>query len=103
MTSFIPFSIDGIGGHTVVRWVERGEGTMTMPFFGQMVQQRLAAGARRRITGLDALVASQGPDPVGLVLHLSRCGSTLLMQTLVHAGCIAPISEAGSSVSKREK
>jgi hypothetical protein len=94
MASFIPFSIDEIGGRTVVRWIESGAGTASMPFFAQLVRQRLAAGARRRITGLDALYTSQGPDPVGLVMHLSRCGSTLLMQSLAHAGCIAPISEA---------
>ena len=93
MTAFIPFSIDVVGGRNLVRWVKRADADAT-PFFSQMTRERVSSGAPQRVTPLDTLLTFQGPDPVGLVLHLSRCGSTLLMQSLAHAGCIAPISEA---------
>jgi hypothetical protein len=94
MAAFTPFSIDVVGGRSVVRWVTRADATATQPSFSQMMRERVSSGAPQRVTSLDALLTAQGPDPVGLVLHLSRCGSTLLMQSLTYAGCIAPISEA---------
>jgi hypothetical protein len=94
MSSFIPISIDVVGRRNVVRWIERPDTFAPQPFFAQMVRERLASGVPQRVTLLDILLTAQGPDPRGLVMHLSRCGSTLLMQSLAHAGCIAPISEA---------
>ncbi len=94
MAAFVPFSIDRVGGRSVVRWVTRADATATQPFFSHMMRERVASGAPQRVTPLDTLFTVEGPDPVGLVLHLSRCGSTLLMQALAHAGCVAPISEA---------
>jgi hypothetical protein len=94
MAAFIPFSIEVIDGRSAVRWIERDAAPTAMPFFAQMIRERLASGARQRVTRLEALLTAPGPDPVGLVVHLSRCGSTLLMQALAHAGCIAPTSEA---------
>jgi hypothetical protein len=92
--AFIPFSIDVVDGRTLVRWIEWSDGEATPPFFAQMIRERRASGAPERVSPLDALLTSQGPSPAGLVLHLSRCGSTLVMQSLAHAGCIRPISEA---------
>jgi hypothetical protein len=94
MAAFIPIAIDVIGGRSVVRWIERDVAGTTAPFFAQMTRVRLLSGARQRVTSLESLLTARGPDPAGLVLHLSRCGSTLLMQSLAHAGCIASISEA---------
>jgi hypothetical protein len=91
--AFIPFSIEVIDGRSVVRWIERDRAPNTLPFFAQMIRERVACGARQRMTGLDALHTANGPDPVGLVTHLSRCGSTLAIHSLAQAGCIAPISE----------
>jgi glycosyl transferase family 1 len=92
--AFIPFSIEVIRGRSVVRWIECGRAPTTLPFFAQMIKEQLASGAGQRVTGLDALHASTGPDPAGLVMHLSRSGATLVMQSLAQAGCVAPISEA---------
>jgi hypothetical protein len=94
MTAFVPFSIEALGDRSVVRWIMRGDAPATPPFFAQMQRERVASGAPQRVTPLDSLLDVEGPDPVGLVMHLSRCGSTLLMQSLAHAGCVAPISEA---------
>jgi hypothetical protein len=94
MAGFVPISIDVVGGRSVVRWIERADTAAAPPFFAQMIAERLACGARQRVTALDALHTVHGPNPAGLVMHGSRCGSTLLMQSLAHAGCIAAISEA---------
>jgi hypothetical protein len=93
MAPFIPISIDVVGSRSVVRWIERDDAPAP-PFFAQMIRERVASRARHRVTPLDALLDVHGRDPDGLVMHLSRCGSTLLMQSLAHAGCIAPVSEA---------
>jgi hypothetical protein len=91
--TFVPISIDVVGTRTVVRWVERPDAS-PMVSFAQRTRAWLASGARQRVTSVDELLAVDGPDPAGLVMHLSRCGSTLLMQSLTDGGCIAPISEA---------
>jgi hypothetical protein len=93
MPAFIPISIDAIGTRSVVRWIERPDAPPTTPFFAQMTRELLASGVRQRVTPVDALLDVEGRDPAGLVMHLSRCGSTLLMQTLSHAECIAAVSE----------
>jgi hypothetical protein len=93
-STFIPISIDVVGARSVVRWIERPDAPSTMPSFARMTRELLDSGARQRVTPIDALFTAEGRDPVGLVAHLSRCGSTLLMQSLAHGGCIAPVSEA---------
>jgi len=94
MAAFIPCSIEVVDGRNLIRWIERSDVEAMPPFFAQMVRDHRASGARQRVTPLDALLTSEGPPPAGLVLHLSRCGSTLLTQSLAEAGCVAPISEA---------
>jgi hypothetical protein len=92
--TFIPMSIDIVGKRSVVRWIERPPTLPAAPFFSQLVRTLFASGARQRVTPLDALLTVEGRDPVGLVMHMSRCGSTLLMQCLATAGCVTPVSEA---------
>jgi hypothetical protein len=94
MSAFIPISIDVVGTRTVVRWIERPDVPSTTPFFLQMTRELLASGARQRVTPVDALFTAHGRDPAGLVMHMSRCGSTLLMQSLALSGCVAPVTEA---------
>jgi hypothetical protein len=93
-SSFIPISIDVVGARSVVRWIERPDAPSTMPSFARMTHALLASGARQRVTPLEALLTVEGSNPVGFVAHLSRCGSTLLMQSLTVGDCIAPVSEA---------
>ncbi|MFL6241302.1 MAG: sulfotransferase family protein [Actinomycetes bacterium] len=69
------------------------------PFFDLSVQRCLAAPGRllfRRRTGVDsvgsaAAAASRRPD--GLVLHMSRCGSTLVARMLTARGDTLALSE----------
>jgi hypothetical protein len=93
MAAFIPISIDVVGRRSVVRWIERADAPTTLPFFAQMTRELVASGARQRVTPLDAFLSAGGRDPAGIVMHMSRCGSTLLMQSLARGGCIAPVSE----------
>jgi hypothetical protein len=93
-SAFIPISIDAVGSRHVVRWVERPDAPSAMPFFAQMAAELENAGARQRLTPLETLHEVEGRDPGGFVFHQSRCGSTLLMQSLAQGGCILPVSEA---------
>jgi len=92
--TFVPYSIDVVGARSVVRWIERPDTPSPTPSFARVTRALLAAGARQRLTPIDALLAVEERDPAGLVLHQSRCGSTLLMQALAHAGCISAVNEA---------
>lgn len=75
------------GGVPVVDWCGFGETRLSAPFFDQSVHE-----ARQRdpaaVCRTDAGVLTRLPDdgsavrPAGLIFHLSRCGSTLLAQTL---------------------
>jgi hypothetical protein len=111
LSGFIPISIDRVGARSVVRWMARPDASSLTPFFSQMTAAMLESGARQRITPTDALADARGRDPAGMVLHQSRCGSTLLMQSLAIAGCVAPVSEptpvnqllAWSDIPEQEK
>jgi hypothetical protein len=94
MNGFIPYSIDVVDRRALVRWVEARADQPPSPFFAPMVQGLLASGMAQRITSLDALLDAPDLDPVGLVLHQSRCGSTLVTQTLAESGVVASVSEA---------
>lgn len=72
-----------------VEWAFFGDLALTDPFFEQSIGAALRHPASllfRRHTSLDALQppADSEPDlaPAGFVFHVSRCGSTLVAQTL---------------------
>lgn len=72
-----------------IDWAFLGERRFVEPFFEQSVTDALRHPARilfRRKTGLEALdpLADTLPDlsPSGFIFHVSRCGSTLVAQTL---------------------
>ena len=69
--------LDGAGSHVELH--DLGASALRAPFFEQEVRAR---GDVLRL-GLDELEALPGAtDPAGLVLHCSRCGSTLLSRLL---------------------
>ena len=83
-----------------VRWVYTGTRPFAEPFFEDSIRMALWKPFARMFrieTTLDELCRRAGDaraqDPAGFILHVSRCGSTLVSQMLAAAG-FAVISEA---------
>jgi GNAT superfamily N-acetyltransferase len=89
---WLPIHVLARNGDTVVECFDAGEMRLTDPFFVQTFQRaqhrhEIDPGRYgRRFGPLDELVAdaerAPGLAPAGFVLHMSRCGSTLLSQML---------------------
>jgi hypothetical protein len=85
----------------VVDWCRMGQQRFDDPFFAQTIDRALQRPFNqvfRRRTRLDDLGAALGGAnalrPAGLIFHLSRCGSTLVAQTLAVLPGSAVLSEA---------
>lgn len=87
LARWTPIKLDFSAPTPAVVWADLSGERFVEPFFDQTVA-RWAAGPRARPlvkTGLEALVALDGEpslEPVGMVFHLSRCGSTLVSRLL---------------------
>jgi hypothetical protein len=90
--SMMPFAIMG-GPSADVLWIDLTGRDMQEPFFEQTVQEARLAGARVVRTHLDALQGARGLRPSGFLFHVSRCGSTLLMNMLKQSPRVTAVSE----------
>jgi ribosomal protein S18 acetylase RimI-like enzyme len=89
---WLPIHIQPRRPCALVDWFDAGQERLVDPFFVQAFQRVEAKGSRspgrpvRRMGSIDELVAeaadAPGLAPSGFVLHMSRCGSTLLSQML---------------------
>ncbi|MES3101665.1 hypothetical protein [Sphingomonas faeni] len=76
------------GGVPALDWAWFGSERLADPFFVETVQRvasRPLSLMLRTRTSLEALAgddATRGPEPAGFIYHMSRCGSTLVAQTL---------------------
>lgn len=89
LAEWIPLRVHAREGGFVVEWCYLGGERFTEPFFDDTLQRRLRYPFNwlfRHETSLEELLAlearSPGLRPTGLIFHMSRCGSTLLAQTL---------------------
>lgn len=78
----MPCAIDIERG--VVTWIGIEGAAFTEPLFGMTVERLVRDGHPLMQTGLDELAAGESSDvrPAGIILHVSRCGSTLLANML---------------------
>lgn len=106
LARWTPIRVDLSGVAPAIDWADLSEERFAEPFFDQTVA-RWASGPRARPlvrTGLEALVALDNEpslDPVGMIFHMSRCGSTLvsrLLSTLPGALVIAEPSPLNAVV-----
>jgi hypothetical protein len=88
----MPFAVMG-GASPDVFWVDMSGRDMREPFFEQTVHEARLAGARVVRTHRDALQEAAGLRPSGFVFHVSRCGSTLLMNMLKQSPRVTAVSE----------
>ncbi|AKJ06305.1 hypothetical protein ATI61_105706 [Archangium gephyra] len=89
LAEWIPLRVHAREGGFVVEWCYLGGQRFTEPFFDDTLQSRFRYPFNwlfRHQTSLEELLAlearSPGLPPTGLIFHMSRCGSTLLAQTL---------------------
>jgi hypothetical protein len=86
-------------------WLDFGAADLTEPFFNQTVRRIRSSQPPpiERVTGLSALTdATSGypsVQPVGVIFHVSRCGSTLIANALRLADDLVVLSEARPVVS----
>lgn len=102
LTGWTPIRVGVEGGRPVVDWCWTEGVEFDDPFFDQTVERCLRAPYRllfRRRTSIEAMgewaEASPGIPLAGLVLHMSRCGSTLVTQVLAARGDVRVMSEPG--------
>ncbi|KFA94138.1 aspartyl beta-hydroxylase [Archangium violaceum] len=89
LAEWFPVRVHAREGGFDVEWCHLGGQRFTEPFFDDTIQRRLRYPFNwlfRHQTSLDELAElealSPGLPPTGLIFHMSRCGSTLLAQTL---------------------
>jgi hypothetical protein len=87
LARWTPVRFDFSGPAPMVDWADLSAERFVEPFFDQTVERWASGpGARQLVrTGLEALVALDNEpslDPVGMIFHLSRCGSTLVSRLL---------------------
>lgn len=102
LTGWTPIRVGVEGGQPVVDWCWTDGVAFDDPFFDQTVERCLRDPYRllfRRQTPIDVLgewaQASPGVPLAGLVLHMSRCGSTLVTQMLGACDGVRVMSEPG--------
>ena len=84
----------------VVRWIEVGSSPLSDPFFQHTIAalRREQPPAKEFETEIRALAAVTAHFPViapaGIVMHMSRCGSTLVLNALRMAEGVVGVSEA---------
>ena len=92
LARWTPIRFDFSGPNPSIDWADLSAERFVEPFFDQTVA-RWATGPRAQPlvrTGLDVLLAldrEPSLDPVGMIFHFSRCGSTLVR------GCLSPFRE----------
>lgn len=100
-THWLPIECKADQRTMAVRWIDFGNRKPTQPFFRQTVMQLLASGSTttQRWTGLGDLLEAGGKAArdslAGIILHISRCGSTLLANMLRLDRDVVVLSEAG--------
>jgi hypothetical protein len=87
LARWTPIRFDFSGRVPVVDWADLTAERFVDPFFDETVARWLSGSHPRPLvrTGLEALVALDSEpslDPVGMIFHLSRCGSTLASRLL---------------------
>lgn len=102
LSGWIPMRIDWQGSRPMVDWGYLGARRFSDPFFAQTIHPCVRHPADllfRHQTPLDRLgEITAGIDsvrPTGFILHMSRCGSTLVSQMLAALPQNVVLSEAG--------
>jgi hypothetical protein len=89
-------------GAVSVFWTDFGDEQVDEPFFHWTVERlnRKEPPPEEEVTGLSALFEHARPlppvNPAGLILHVSRCGSTLVARSLQRRAKVVLLGEMGA-------
>jgi hypothetical protein len=84
-----------------VRWMDFGSKLLAEPLFQQTLDalRSLSTPARERVTDLSTFLtvagSRQSVRPSGVIFHISRCGSTLVANSLRTGDGVVALAEAG--------
>ena len=102
LEGWVPIRLIWQGPEPVVEWCHLGRARFTHPFFDGTIQPALETPFNRLFRHHTTMAAladwaarSPGIPPSGFVLHMSRCGSTVISQMLAALPGNVVISEAG--------
>lgn len=102
LQGWTPIRVAVEDGRPVIDWCWTDGITFDDPFFDQSVERCLRDPYRllfRKRTSIEVLgewaEASPGLEPAGLILHMSRCGSTLVSQMFCARGGVRVMAEPG--------
>jgi hypothetical protein len=87
------------GRYATIRWMAVDASVFSEPFFDSAVTRlRYGSSQAEHETDVEALIRAEGAGsfakPSGLIIHTSRCGSTLVMNALKEAENVAALGEA---------
>src|ERR1700722_15328119 len=81
---WIPVGIDRL--RPIVRWMNVGNASLTAPMFMEAVARFRLNRAQEIETGLSVLMEGTahllGGEPRGVIVHMTRCGSTALANAM---------------------
>ena len=105
MATWLPIAVRSVLHQCSVKWMDFGSKTLDEPFFDYTLQTLfdLQPPPDQRITPLrDLIAAASGvprTEPAGLVLHISRCGSTVVVRALQAMSNVLVMSEVSPLLS----
>jgi hypothetical protein len=100
LAGWTPVAVTWRDGRPLIRWCFTEGVQFTDPFFEQTIERCLGDPFRLlfwRESAIEDLLdlAGTGPEPAGLIFHMSRSGSTLVSQMLAALPHVLVISEPG--------
>ncbi len=101
LAGWTPMEVAQGDGDLLVEWCHTEGMAFAEPFFDQTIRMALAdptrpATRQTTLTEAEELLVGAPVLPIaGFVFHLSRCGSTLVMQMLAATGQVLALPEAG--------
>lgn len=97
LDGWTPVRLDSGRDELRVEWVYTEGLVFDDPFFDETIQRCIREPARllfRRSIPLTAIADQAAPQPTAVIAHMSRCGSTMVSQSLVARGDVLSWSEA---------
>jgi len=100
-SNWLPIQFTFRGEGTSVRWIDFGRSTLEEPFFNQTLRRLRTTKppAAERTTDVSELynqLLATGQTPAGVIFHVSRCGSTLLLNALKTDRNVVGLSESAA-------
>lgn len=100
VSRWLPIGFEFSPAMVCVRWMDFGTKELSEPFLRWTIRylDKMRPPARKRVTDLRTLARAaqrfESVTPVGVILHVSRCGSSLVANVIRARGNVVVLSEA---------